>query len=160
MSSNVPTVKQVAWISIVPQLLVAILLIFFWSQFDVNEPLIFGALTYIAISYSLRTLVPRDQRNGMRLVKQEKFADAISYFEKSYDFFDRNRWLDKYRYLALLNSSKMSYREMALNNIAFCYSQIGEGDKSKLYYERTLEEFPDSGMAKAALRFLDAVNKN
>ncbi|PHQ61052.1 MAG: hypothetical protein COC08_06375 [Maribacter sp.] len=54
----------------------------------------------------------------------------------------------------------MSYREMALANIGFCYSQIGDGIKSKEYYERTLKEFPESGLAKSALKMMSAMEKN
>ena len=46
-------------------------------------------------------------------------SEAINEFQKSYDFFEKNQWVDKYRYLTLLTASKSSYREMALNNIAF-----------------------------------------
>jgi hypothetical protein len=44
---------------------------------------------------------------------------------------------------------------MALNNIAFSYSQIGEGEKSVLYYSRMLAEYPDSDLAKTALNFIN-----
>ena len=60
----------------------------------------------------------------------------------------------------LLSSSRITYKEMALNNIAFCYGQIWHCDKSREYYERTLNEYPDSGMAKAGLRFLNPTSKN
>ncbi|RYZ22546.1 MAG: hypothetical protein EOO10_21625 [Chitinophagaceae bacterium] len=48
----------------------------------------------------------------------------------------------------------MSYREMALCNVAFCYSQIGEGKMAIDWYTRTLKEFPESGLAQTALRML------
>ena len=94
----------------------------------------------------------------MRLVHKKEFQNAIPYFHKSYDFFNKHSWIDKYRYVTLLSSSKMCYREMALNNIAFCYSQIGEGDKAVEYYSQTLEEYPDNEMAKAALNFISSVD--
>ena len=58
--------------------------------------------------------------------------------------------------ITLFSASKMSYREMDLNNIAFCYSQIGNGTKSKEYYEKTLSEFPESIMAKTALKLINS----
>ncbi len=91
-------------------------------------------------------------------VKQEQFEEAILNFERSYEFFKENDWLDKYRFLTLLSSGKMSYKEMALNNIAFCYGQIGNGKLSKEYFQRTLDEFPESGMAKVGLRFLNSMS--
>ncbi|WP_144803871.1 tetratricopeptide repeat protein [Maribacter sp. MAR_2009_72] len=53
----------------------------------------------------------------------------------------------------------MSYREMALANIGYCYSQIGDGKKAKEYYERTLKEFPGSGLAKSALNMMNSVEQ-
>ncbi|CAZ97338.1 Conserved hypothetical protein [Zobellia galactanivorans] len=108
----------------------------------------------------MRNLIPRDHRNGIKKNNSEKFKDAIPDFEKSYAFFKKYEWIDKYRFITLLSSSKMSYREMALANIGFCYSQIGNGIKSKEYYERTLKEFPESGLAKSALNMINAMEKN
>mgnify|MGYP002138677490 CR=1 FL=1 len=159
MSSNIPTVRQIAWISLIPQFIFMGLLVLLWYGLEAGNPLFGGALTYLAISFSLRNFIPTDHKTGMTLVRQEKFHEAIPYFENSYKFFKKYDWLDRYRYLTILSSSSMSYKEMALNNIAFCYGQVGDGIKSKEYYEKTLQEFPDSGMAKAGLRFLNSVDK-
>ena len=160
MSSKTPTVKQVAWISIIPQLIVMGLLIFIWYQFNQKDFIIYGAGSYLILSYILRSSIPKDHRVGMKKVKTENFESAIPDFEKSYEFFKKHGWIDKYRFLVLLSSSRITYKEMALNNIAFCYGQIGQGDKSREYYERTLKEYPDSGMAKAGLRLLNSTSKN
>lgn len=98
--------------------------------------------------------------NGIKKNNAEKFEEAILDFEKSYTFFKKYGWIDKYRFITLLSSSKMSYREMALANIGFCYSQIGNGIKSKEYYERTLAEFPESGLAKSALKMINSMEQN
>lgn len=160
MSSKTPTVKQVAWISIIPQLLIIGLIMLIWYQFNQQEYIIYGAGTYLIISFFLRTIIPRDHRNGMKNVKTKNFEKAIPDFEKSYEFFNNYEWIDKFRFIFLLSSSRIEYKEMALNNIAFCYGQIGEGDKSKDYYERTLKEYPNSGIAQAALNLLNSTIKN
>ena len=59
----------------------------------------------------------------------------------------------------MMSRSAMSYREMAQINIAFAYSQIGDSAKAKQYYQRALDEFPHSGMARAALRMIDSVER-
>lgn len=56
--------------------------------------------------------------------------------------------------MTLLSSSKISYREMALLNEAFCFSQINEGDAAQSRYEQALRMFPNSGIAEAALNML------
>ena len=45
---------------------------------------------------------------------------------------------------------------MALCNIAFCYSQIGNGTKAIAFYKKTLEEFPENGLAHSALKMLNS----
>jgi len=160
MSSKTPTIKQISWISIIPQLIVMGVIMSLWYLINPEKALLFGALTYLAISFSLRNLIPKDHRNGMKKVKNGNFKEAISDFEKSYEFFNKNEWIDKNRFLTLLSSSRISYKEMALNNIAFCYGQIGNGIKSKEFYERTLKEFPESAIAKAGLNMLNSINNN
>lgn len=159
MSSKVPTVREIAWISVVPQLIVLGLLILIFYQINIEQYILYGALTYFIISQLLRRLIASEHRKGMRQVKSEDFEKAIAHFQNSYDYFKRNEWIDKNRYLTLLSSGKMSYREMALNNIAFCYGQLGNGKLSKEYYSKTLDEFPESGIAKAALKMLKAASK-
>jgi tetratricopeptide (TPR) repeat protein len=158
MASNVPMIKQFAWTSIVPQLLLIGLLIYIYHLLDFDEPFIFGALTYSIIAFGLRNLIAKNHRQGIKLVKQQKFADAITYFEKSVDYFSTNSWVDKYRFLTLLSSSKMTYREMGLCNIAFCYGQTGNGLKAKEIYQQTLNEYPENGLAIAGLNMLTSVD--
>lgn len=161
MSSKVPTVRQIAWISIIPQLLVMGLIMLIWYQFNKTDFILFGAITYLIISQVLRRTIAIEHRKGMVKVKSEDYDNAIPHFKNSYEFFKKNDWIDKYRFLTLLSSGRMSYREMALNNIAFCYGQAGNGNLSKEYYEKTLQEFPESGMAKAALKLLNSmINEN
>lgn len=62
--------------------------------------------------------------------------------------------------MIILSSSKISNREMSLNNIAFCYSQSDQGSLAEEYYLRTLQEFPDSGIATAALRMIKSIKGN
>ena len=47
---------------------------------------------------------------------------------------------------------------MGLSNIAFCYSQIGNGQKATEYYQQSLNDFPDNGIAITALNMLNSVN--
>lgn len=159
MSSKAPIVKLTNWISIIPHLFIMGLIILLWYQIHPEKSFVFGALTYLTISFLLRKFIPKDHRNGIKKINVEEFRAAIIDFEKSYQFFNKNKWIDTYRFITLLSASKMAYREMALVNIGFCYSQIEEGEKSKEYYERTLLEFPDCGLAIAALKMISSVVK-
>lgn len=153
-----PIVRQTAWISVLPQVVVLGLLVLIWYVIQPKQAFLFGAITYLFLSNSLRYFIPHNHRKGMDYVKNKNFDTAIIEFNKSYAFFTKHTLLDKYRYLTMLSSSRMSYREMALNNIAFCYGQLGNGLEAKNYYEKTLQEFPESGIAKAALSMLNASN--
>jgi tetratricopeptide (TPR) repeat protein len=95
----------------------------------------------------------------MILIKQGLFDKAIPFFEKSVDFFATHKWVDKFRYVVLLSSSKMTYKEMGLCNIAFCYAQIGNGTKALEYYELVLGEYPECGLAKAGMNMLNSMKE-
>lgn len=159
MSSNVPTVRQVAWASVIPQILLIGVFIFAFYLLNTGNSFLYGALTYLVLSFGIKSILTKDQRRGINLVKQQNFADAIPYFEKSVDFFSKNSWIDNYRFLTLLSSSKMSYREMGLCNIAFCYSQIGNGSKAIEFYQQTLKDYPENGVAKAGLNMFNSLKE-
>ncbi len=159
MASNVPTIRQISWLSIIPQLVIIGILIYTYHLADLGDPLILGALTWAVFAIGLRNLIAKKHRQGIKLVKQQKFTEAIPFFEKSFEYFTKNKWVDKYRFLTLLSISKMGYRESALCNIAFCYSQTGDGLKAKEYYKQTLKEYPENGLALASLKMLDSADK-
>lgn len=155
MSSNISVVRQIAWLSLLPQFLFALLLIFMYHQLRFPDPPFYGLVSYLIISFSLRTFIPHSHNKGMKYVKKDKFSEAIPCFERSYDFFTKNNWVDKYRFITLLSSSAMSYREMSLTNIALCYAQLGDDEKAREYYQITLQEFPKSEIAKSGLNILE-----
>ncbi len=157
MASNVPVVKQIAWMSIIPQLIILFIIIMLFVQLKVPNPPIIGAIVYWTCSIALRYFVPKSHQEGMKLTKKQEFEKAIVSFKNSYDFFTKYRWVDNNRYLTLLSSSKMCYREMALCNIAFCYSQIGKGTNAIEYYSLVLEEYPDNGLAHSGLAILNSL---
>jgi hypothetical protein len=160
MGSKMPMVKQIGWLSVIPQIIVFSLIIFIYYLFGVYNFLLFGSITYLFISFSLRNLIAKDHRKGIRCLRSRKYDEAIINFQKSYEYFTKNKWIDKFRYISLLSSSRISYREMALCNIAFIYGQIGDGGKSEYYYCIALNEFPDSMIAKSALNIINSIKNN
>ena len=152
-----PIIRQTAWISLVPQLIVMGLLIygFHLLRFSTPSAFIYGALAYLTLSSSLRKWLKKHHKEGMRLVKEQDFENAILSFEKSVAFFTRNTWIDKYRFLTMLDSSQISYKEMGLTNIAFCYYRMGDTEMAKAHYEGLLSEFPESKLANASLTMLN-----
>jgi tetratricopeptide (TPR) repeat protein len=156
MSTQTPIVRQISWLAVIPQLTALGLAAFVASRFSPSNGLLYGAAAYLAYSITARQLITRDHLAGIALVKDQRFDESIPRFQKSLEFFDRNPWLDSFRSIVLMSPSAPSFREMALANIGFAYSQIGRGDDARAYYEKCLQRFPDSGLATAALRLMDA----
>lgn len=154
-ASRVPTTQLISWPAVAVQLAVLVglvVLVHFALGREWWAAMSNGALLFLAASFGSRWLVARDQRLGMRSVRQGDFAEAIPHFERSHAFFERHRWADTTRALVLLTSSAVSYREMALVNVAFCHAQSGRGDQAIAAYRKALADFPDSVIAQSALR--------
>lgn len=156
MSSRKPIVHQRAWQSMFPQFFILGLLIIVFILF-VKPPLLaicLGVVVYWAIHFFLEFCIPHNHKKGILLCKKGNYVEAIEEFKKSYNFFCRHSWIDKYRYLTLQSSSRASYTEMALINIAFCYTQSNNIKLAKESYQKVLDLFPDSEMAKSALNMI------
>lgn len=162
MSSRAPIVRQVSWLLAVPQMAaMAAVIAAAWFVTRSFVPAVWaGGGVYLAYSVASKLLIARAHRRGIRLFKRQKYAEAIPRFEESYEFFSRHPQVDRYRSITMMSCSAASYGEMALINIAFCYGQLGQGAKAKEYYQRALAEFPDSGMAIAALKMFEAAEQH
>ena len=158
MSSGTPIVRQISWPAVLPQLVALGIAIAIAYVLGAPDAVLWGGMAYLAYSIGSRQLIARAHRAGVRLMKQQRFAEAIPKFQESFDFFERHPWVDRFRSLILMSASAASYREMALANIAFCYGQLGNGEQSRTYYQNCLERYPGSGLATAALRMLDSVS--
>ena len=154
MPSSTPIVRQMNWISIIIQLIILSILCLVFYIIDKVNFIYYAFLSFVALFFILRYLIPKDHRRGVSLYKREKYNEAIPYFQKSYDFFSVHKWIDKYRIVTMLSSSKISYSEMARINKAFCLSQIGKKQESIEEYKKTLEEFPGSKIAEMSLKML------
>ena len=162
MSSGKPIIKQISWFSVIAQILLVFLLIKFleFLNFSSNNSLIITWVIFVSAALFLRNTIARHHRKGMRLVRAGKYKEAILEFEKSLEFFSKYSWVDKLRFITILSSSRITYKEMALVNIAFSYTQIGKGKLAKEYYEKALELFPDSQIAKSALNMILSVENS
>lgn len=160
MSSGQPIIKQIAWVSVPIQIVIMILFMAVFSFAQMDEPILLGALTYLLVVILVRRFVLREHRRGIAFFKRKQYTEAIDHFKESYDFFTKHKWVDRYRFVTTFSSSRISYREMALLDMAFCYAQTGNGDKSKEYYLQTLNEFPDSEIAKASLKMIESIEQS
>jgi tetratricopeptide (TPR) repeat protein len=156
---RVPIVREVSWLAVLPQLLILASFIaiaaLLGGGYD-DRTLIFGAGTYLGLSFVLRHTVTRQHRIGIRLMKARKFEEALPHFELSAEYFGRHALIDKLRAFTLLSAARMSFREMALCNVAFGLSQLGRGAEAKAAYKRVLREYPDNPLASAALNMIVA----
>ncbi len=162
MASKLPIVRQTAWLSILIYFgfIAVFTAVLGLLTKSFGGGLCLASLLYLTARLLLGSLVPRNHRRGIALSRSGDYSLAIREYEKSYAFFTRHSWIDRYRYIVLLSASRISYKEMALVNIAFCYSQTGDGNMAKKYYEKALGQFPDSGMARTALQMIHAVEKS
>lgn len=159
MASSQPIVRQFSYFSLLPQILIIGIFYFICYMIGVYNPLSDALIIFLIISIVLKFLIPIHHRKGVRLFKKMQYLEAIEEFEKSYVFFKKHIWVDKFRSITLLSSSRISYIEMALANIAFCYSQAGNGNKSREYYQKTLQEFPESKLALSALKMYESAKE-
>jgi tetratricopeptide (TPR) repeat protein len=163
MNAQRAIVRKIAWWYTVPQLmLMFVLIVLLWKSFfptDLNLAVAYGAIVYLLYSFASKAFLLRNHRRGVYLTKIQSFRDAISAFKLSYAFLRKYAWLDKYRFITMLDSSAVSYREMALCNIAYSYAQLDENVAAATYYRKALAEFPQSAMAKNGIEYVESEGK-
>jgi len=155
MASSLPVVRQLAWLAFLPQVVIIGGLIVGAGALGLQEPHLWGAGVYVLLAIVLRRVLSKHHRLGIRAFRRERFAEAVVHFASSYAYFTLHPWIDRYRFVTLLSASRMSYREMALLNMAFCQAQAGHREAAIVTYKRVLEHFPGSRMAQTSLRLME-----
>ncbi len=150
-----------SWARSIPQIIVTATLTFAAMTLFPDNKLMAGLATSLGIffiyTYLVRYFVASAHRKGMAALSSRDFDTAIQEFERSYAFFKKHEWLDKYRSIIFMTSSIWSYREMALMNIAATYGMKKDTRMYREANEFLLKEFPDNKRAKDALEFLSAL---
>ena len=163
MSDKAPNVRRVSWramllhVTLIVVLMLASAVVFGEESLAAATVVIAGA--FVVCLFASQWALAGRHRLGVRRVREGRFEEAIEQFEASYAFFTRHGWVDTYRYLTLMSMSALSYREMALVNIAYCHGRLGHAEKTKEYYLRALAQFPQSAIAKACLTLIAAFEK-
>lgn len=158
MTASMPVARQTSWWATIPQFAALSIAISIGSLLTRSTTgVVWGTSLYLVYSFGSRSLLLRAHRRGMHHLRLQQYPEAIREFESSYSFLSRNRWIDRGRSITMMSPSAISYREMALLNIAFSYSQLGQGANAKDHYQRAFDMFPNSMMAKAALRLIESV---
>lgn len=163
MTNKVPVVRKTSPALVIHQFIVlAAVVLGAWlllgEQMGISA-LAVGSGAFLAYSFGSRALLTGSHRQGMLLTRQGQYKEAIKKYEQSYAFFSKHAWIDDYRSLVLLTPSAVSYREMALVNIAYCYAKMGKDKLAIATYERTLKEFPRNAIAAATLKRIDAAER-
>ncbi len=160
---DTPIIKKISYFRIIPQLLLIVVLTFLFEFFglvpDLFMAFVYSYIILILYRYLIRYTLTVEHVKGIHRMKKGQFEEAIKNFSKSYEFFDRHRNLDKWRSILFLSPGQYGYREMSLTNIAFAYSQLGNGDKAREYYQSCLKDYPHNGLAISAINIINSAGK-
>ncbi len=130
------------WSFLIPQvaLFLFIALVFKLSGF--GRYWLLSLAVYFLLSGYVKVLIPKFHRKGLYYLRKGEVEGAAYAFERSYSFFTKYNWLDKYRAFFLFSLSYYSYREMALMNAMYCHSQYHNDKKTKELQKLLAKEFP------------------
>jgi hypothetical protein len=129
---------------LIPQLAIFFLVALLFKVIGITQYWLLSLSLYLLMNGYLKVVIPKWHRKGLFYLRKGEMDGAIFAFEKSYDFFSKYNWLDKYRAFTLLSISKFSYCEMALMNIIYCYQQKGDNNKVKSTQKKLTIKFPEN----------------
>lgn len=160
MASKVLFAKQeINWLSLIPKLIVIGILCLCFYPLEKQGCLLISIFFYFLLTLLAKWLFfPNVLYEGMKLIREEKFQEAIPRLEDTIDYFVRNLWIDKFRFLLLISSAKRSIKESTICNLAYCYLQVGNVKKATETYEDVLLSYPDNWSAKAVLNMINIVS--
>lgn len=122
-----------------------------------TDSLLLGIAAYLVLLFASRALLTRHHRKGIRQVKKERLTEAILHFEASLRFFTDHPLLDRWRAVVIFSASALSYRDLALCNLAYCHGQLGDKERMKHFYQQAIALNPENPFAASSLRMIETV---
>jgi len=120
--------------------------------------LIVGSWLYLVLANVLRGIFLKHHKRGIKQMGNRHFTEAIDAFSLSHDFFEKHKGIDKYRFLTMFMSSKLSYRQMALFNLANCYAAKSQFNEAKEKLEQFLQTAPPDEATQEALAIVTKID--
>lgn len=137
-------IRQYNWRFLIPQFSILLLIGLFFYVLKIERYWLLSLAIYFLLSGYLKIVIPRLHRKGLYYLRKGEYEGAVYAFQKSYRYFSKHRWIDEYRAFTLFSISYLSYREMALMNIIYCYQQLGKNEDAKRLHKRLSAEFPQN----------------
>ena len=142
MKNKVKNISKKNWAFLIPQIAIFLLIALVFRELEVAQYWLLSLTIYLLLNGYLKVIIPRWHRKGLFYIREGELEGAIFVFRKSYEFFTKHIWIDKYRAFILFSISAYSYREMALMNIIYCYSNLGREKEAKEVQTQLTKEFP------------------
>lgn len=147
MARKIPIIRNINYLYLIPQAAIILIIVYCFYLAGIEHYILLGVSLYFLLSIYLKVLIPKWHRKGIFLLKKGKLDLAILSFQRSYEYFKRNAWIDQYRAFTLFSTSRDSYQEMALMNIIYCFEQLGDKKMARKYHQILKEQFPDNRYA-------------
>jgi tetratricopeptide (TPR) repeat protein len=144
MARKIPVIRNTNYFYFIPQIGILFIIIFTLYCLEVNHYIILGASLYFLLSIYLKVLIPKWHRKGIFYLRKGELEGAIFAFQKSYQYFQKHAWIDQYRAFTLFSTSQLTYSEMALMNIIYCYEQLGDKKNAQKYLKILRQQYPDN----------------
>lgn len=168
MSDPAPIVRSVSFVRQFAHfgILLLLMVLFVWlkpvSALTGKPPAATYSLEWIAAAllYLLLFILPRRalyKRFGVSpdFAKRGRLEEQLRASTDGADFFARNRWLDRWRWLLFGEAGLYTLRETALLNKAYSLFRLGQEAEAFAVYRQIVEEYPRNGVARRTLELHD-----
>ena len=116
-----------------------------WLILDSRKHILLcGAITYLALAWTLRLIFQRHHRKGMKLLRRKQLSEAAVSFQNSFHFYKKYPWIDKYRFITMFSSNAIPFQQMALNNLGICCLHLGRDREALEAFEKLAQLNGDS----------------
>ncbi len=116
---------------------------------SVRYGIILGCILYFLLSSITRKLFLSHHQKGIRLMRAEQFSEAALEFHMSCQYFTKHQNIDRFRFITMFQSSKLSYKHMGMYNLLVCHLRQEQFDLAEKLLHDLLDDSPPEELTPA-----------
>lgn len=154
--NKIPLLKQAISRGVLDRKVYSIQILFITALSFIFLPVDFFVIPVLCY-WIFQRFSPLGLSKGARLINENRWEDALAFFQAKEKWYLKYKWLDENRHWLFISATKFQLRQFALLNVAFILKRLDNQKEAGFYIATLNNEYPEPNLNTVMEKVLETV---